>query len=942
MELRFGVLGPLLVWRGSTEVRLGSAKNRQVLGLLLLHANHYVDREQIIDCAWGERPPRSAVNLVQKYVGDVRRSLGPSSGVIDTVGAGYQLNISPEQLDSARFAADVVQARESRNGGDFAAARSSLTGAMALWRGPAFSGIDTPAADTERTRLDEYRLGAIEDLAELDLLMGQHGLAVAELTRVVTAHPFRERARELLMIGLYRGGRPADALVVYQDVRRLLAEELGASPGQGLQRVHGQVLRADPALDLVTAVREPRMRSLYRLPPDIADFTGREQTRRTVLDLARARRVTVIVGAPGTGKSTLAIRVAHELRESYPDGQLYVDLAGTSDTPRTPARVLAEMLRALGVNDAVMPDGMDERAGLYRARLAGRRVLVLLDDAADARQVRPLLPPSGDCAVVVTSRRWLTDLEGAQHVELDVLSPADARMLLAGIVGAERAEQEPETSDAIVRLCGHLPLAIRIAGAKLASRGAWTLGVLRGRLEDESQRLRELCVGDLDVRASFELSVRLLPEPAARAFRLLGLLGAETLPGWVLGPLIDEPDAEDMLDALVDANLLRLVETDAVGQPRYRLHDLLRAHATREAVEQYPIEERRAAVERVLAGWLAVAEQARALCPPGLFRHTPGNSPRRPAGYVVTDAISWFDAERGTLLQAMSLAAQWEFDTLAWELALAAVPYYDHRSLYQDWRRSHEIALAAARTAGNGHGVAALLQGLGQVHIYLDEMDDARTALDESLDLYRGLGDQRGEALALAGVATVERVLGHDNLALKHGYAALELASRVDLPHLRAQLLAATGLFQFESTGEDTGPRIEDGLRRARQLGDRHREAVILRYLSSFRQANRDYAAALRCLTLALTVFSEIADERCAAYTEQRIGGVYAELDDHLRARAALQRAAGVFHGNGDRKNEADCLERLGELERRHGTPATAREHLDNAARLRKAIAPKA
>jgi DNA-binding SARP family transcriptional activator len=681
MELRFGVLGPLLVWRGSTEVGLSSTKCQRVLGLLLLHANHYVDREQIIECAWGGKPPRSAVNLVQKYVGDVRRSLGQSSDVIHTVGTGYQLTVTPEQLDSARFAADVVQARERRNGGDLAAARSSLTGAMALWRGPAFSGIETLAADTERTRLGEYRLGALEDLAELDLLMGEHGLAVAELTRIVTDHPFRERARELLMIGLYRSGRQADALAVYQDVRCLLADELGASPCPGLQRVHGMVLRADPALDLVTTLREPRMKSLYRLPPDIPDFTGREEQRHTVRELlTTGRGPVVIVGAPGTGKSTLSIRVAHELRASYPDGQLYVDLAGTSEAPRTPAGVLAELLRALGVNDAMMPDSVDERAGLYRARLTGRRALVLLDDAGDARQVRPLLPPSGDCAVIVTSRRWLTDLAGARHVELDVLPPDDARTLLAGIVGDARAEQEPETSAAIVALCGHLPLAIRIAGAKLASRGAWTLGVLRDRLADESRRLRELRAGDLDVRASFELSVRLLPEPAARAFRLLGLLGAETLPGWVIGPLVDGPDGEDLLDVLVDANLLRLVETDAVGQPRYRLHDLLRAHATREAVERYPDDERRAAMERVLAGWLAVAEQARALCPPGLFQHTAGSSPRRSTGYVVTDGISWFDAERGTLLRAIRLAAQWGFDELAWELTLAAVPYYDHRS----------------------------------------------------------------------------------------------------------------------------------------------------------------------------------------------------------------------------------------------------------------------
>jgi len=637
MDLRFGVLGPLVVWRGPTVVEMTSSKSNQVLGLLLLHANHYVDRDQIIECAWGGRPPRSAVNLVQKYVGDVRRSLGQDSRLIQTVGTGYLLRVAAEQLDSARFAADVVHARESRNDGDLVSARNSLSGAMALWRGPAFSGIDTPAAETERTRLDEYRVGALEDLAELDLLRGEHALAVAELSRITATHPYRERARELLMIGLYRGNRQAEALAVYQDVRRLLADELGASPGHSLQRVYGQVLRADPALDLVAAIRDPDLRSLCRLPADIPDFTGRDEPLGEVLDLIARHRAPVIVGAPGTGKSILAVRAAHQVREMFPDGQLYVDLAGTSDAPRDPATLLAELLRALGVTDAVMPDSPHERAGLYRAQLVGRRMLVLLDDAADARQVRPLLPPSGECVVVVTSRSWLADLEGAKHVELDVLSTTDARTLLARIVGDERIDREPETSDAIVRLCGHLPLAIRIAGAKLASRGAWTLRVLRDRLEDESRRLRELRAGDLDVRTSFELSVRLLPEPAARAFRLLGLLGAETLPGWVIGPLLGTPDAEPVLDTLVDANLLRLVETDALGQPRYRLHDLLRTYATRAAAEHYSTDEHRAAVARVLAAWLAVAEQARDLFYPGLFQHTRGGSARwRPLGRQAT------------------------------------------------------------------------------------------------------------------------------------------------------------------------------------------------------------------------------------------------------------------------------------------------------------------
>ncbi|GAA3432680.1 AfsR/SARP family transcriptional regulator [Kutzneria kofuensis] len=465
------MLGPVTAWRGPEPVGLGDGKRRQVLGLLLLHANHRVERDQIIDCVWGGQPARSAVNLVQKYVGDVRRSLDLADGTLLTVGTGYLLRVTPEQLDSAQFATGLAHARERKSGGDLVTARQRLADAMALWRGPAFSGIDTPAADTERARLDEYRFGALEDMAELDLLRGEHALAVPELSRLATEHPYRERVRELLMIALYRSGRQADALAVYQDIRRLLADELGANPGHGLQRVHAQILRADPALHLTTTAAEQR--PISQLPADIPDFTGRTEPLGRLLGLLTEGRVAVIVGAPGSGKSTLAVHASYQARERFPDGQLYLDLAGTSEVPRDPAMLLAELLRALGVTDAVMPAGLHERAALYRSRLADRRMLVLLDDAAGAQQVRPLLPSSGGCAVVVTSRHRLADLTGADHLELDVLPPEDARQLLARVVGAERVEREADSADAIVRLCGYLPLAIRITapGSPAGRRG---------------------------------------------------------------------------------------------------------------------------------------------------------------------------------------------------------------------------------------------------------------------------------------------------------------------------------------------------------------------------------------------------------------------------------------------------------------------------------------
>ncbi|MEU0535107.1 AfsR/SARP family transcriptional regulator [Amycolatopsis tolypomycina] len=934
--VRFGVLGPIAAWRGADPIEVGSGKCLRVLGMLLLHANQRVDREQIIEGAWGGQPPRSAVNLVQKYVGDVRRSLDLDDGALRTVGTGYLLRVEPDQLDSTQFASRLARARETRSDGDLAAAREHLAEAMTLWRGTAFSGLDTPAATTERARLDEYRFGALEDLAELDLLRGQHAAAIPDLSRLAGEHPYRERVRELLMIALYRSGRQGDALEVFHGIQRLLARELGANPGPGLQRVHAQILRADPALDLVTATREQR--PVAQLPADIPDFTGRAEPLAELLGLLAERQVVVVAGAPGTGKSALAVRALHQARDAFPDGQLYLDLAGTSAVPRDPAVMLAELLRALGVTDAVMPPGLHERAALYRSRLADRRMLVLLDDAAGARQVRPLLPPSGGCAVVVTSRHRLADLAGAEHVELDVLSAADARELLARVAGAERVEREPEQADAIVRLCGRLPLALRITGAKLAGRRAWTLRVLRDRLEDESRRLRELRVGDLDVRANFDLSLRLLPEAAVRAFRLLGLLGAETLPAWVIGPLLGRADGDDVLDALVDAYLVRLVTTDRIGQPRYRLHDLLRAYAAEGAQEHYPLEERRAAVERVLSAWLALAEQARDLCYPSLFRPTPGRAPRWTPDYRVIDPLAWFDAERGTLLRAIELAAEWGMAELAWELAVAAVPYYDHRSLYQDWNRSHRIALDAAAAAGDAHGEAALLQGLGQVHIYLDEMAEARHDLRRSVKLYQEIGDSRGEGLALASLGTVHRVRGELDAALAVDKEALAHLVAAGHRQAEAQIRTAIGIIGFEQGAEDAGRWIEEGLHIARRLGDRHRQAVILRTLSRYHLGIGDAPAALRDLTEALKMFNEIGDERCGAYTDQRLGVIYADLADRPRADSALHRAAHVFRMNGDRSNEAACWQQLGELENELGDPAAARHHLGLAIELWRAV----
>jgi DNA-binding SARP family transcriptional activator/tetratricopeptide (TPR) repeat protein len=946
-DVRFGVLGTVTAWRGAHQVRFGAGKHRLLLAALLLH-NDSVDRDEIIEFLWPAAVPASAVNLVQKYVGDLRRALCPAEQSLVSAGGQYRLRLSPDQLDSRRFTDLVQHAEADRVAGRLDIAYQQLTEAMALWRGPAYSGIDVPAVVAERARLDEYRTTTMEMLAEITLARGDHASVVAELAALTADHPFRERLRELHMLALYRSGRQADALAVFRDTQRLLAEELGTDPGPALQRLHDQVLNAnvEPLQPATAKPASPFAFPVCQLPPDIPDFTGRSDVLAHLVgaltdsDRSRTAPTQVVVGGPGVGKSTVAVHAAYSVREDFADGQLYLDLGGTSATPRDPAAMVAELLRALGVTGAAVPEGLHERTALYRSLLASRSVLLVLDDAAGAGQIRPLLPATGSCAVLVTSRTWLPDLPGARHTPLDVFSPAEAHELLARIVGSDRTADAPEDAAAILTSCDHLPLAIRIAGAKLAGRQAWSLRVLRDRLADESRRLNELRVGELGVRASFDLSTRLLPPDAAAAFRLLGLLGPQPVAGWVIGPLLDRQHTDDTLDALVDANLVRLVDTDAVGQPRYELHDLLRTFAA-EAAEEDPIDLRRNAVARLLNAWLGLTEQATAGLYPSLFRVQAGESPRWPLSRVLTDHLvadpmAWFDTEHRVLLGAVQLAVDWRLDELAWELAVAIVPYHDHRHMYVEWYRSHEVALEAVRNARNVRGEAALLRGIGQIHIYRDDYAAAADALQRSVSLYQTTGDKRGEALAVAGLGTIARIEERYDQAVTHASAALDTFVAEGDRTLEAQLRSAIGTMRLaQNRPEEASGWLHDALRIARESGDRHREGNVLRGLSKLHREHGTRDSALACLHLALEIFNALDDKRCAAYALMDIGTFHAYDGNRWLAAPALKHAAAIFQQTGgEHIGRARCLQLLGELDLAHDDTESARHHLKEARRL--------
>ncbi|MEY7976554.1 BTAD domain-containing putative transcriptional regulator, partial [Streptomyces pilosus] len=513
--LRFGVLGPVRAWRDDEPVATGSPQQRALLAALLLREGRTATASELIDALWGEEPPSQALAAVRTYASRLRKVLDP--GVLVSESGGYAVRgLGEGALDLAAAQELATEAEKARGGGDLCHAREVLDRALSLWDGETLAGVPGPYAEAQRVRLEEWRLQLLESRLDMDLEQGCHAEAVSELTALTAAHPLRERLRELLMLALYRSGRQAEALAVYADTRRLLADELGVDPRPGLQDLQQRILRADPALAEPSApVAEPAAAPVRpaQLPATVPDFTGRASFVRELSEVlaaasgpeAQVMAVSALAGIGGVGKTTLAVHVAHAARSAFPDGQLYVDLQGAGARSAEPETVLGSFLRALGTADSAIPDTLEERAALYRSVLDGRKVLVLLDNARDAAQVRPLLPGTAGCAALVTSRVRMVDLAGAHLVDLDVMSPDEALALFMRIVGEERVASEREAALDVVAACGFLPLAIRIAASRLASRRTWTVSVLAAKLADERRRLDELQAGDLAVKATFEL-----------------------------------------------------------------------------------------------------------------------------------------------------------------------------------------------------------------------------------------------------------------------------------------------------------------------------------------------------------------------------------------------------------------------------------------------------
>ncbi|MFD3340400.1 transcriptional regulator AfsR [Streptomyces anthocyanicus] len=908
--LRFGVLGPVRAWRDGETLATGSPQQRALLAALLLREGRTATAGELIDALWGEEPPSQALAAVRTYASRLRKVLDP--GVLVSESGGYAVRgLAEGALDLARAQDLAAAAEKARSVGDLCHARDLLRRALDLWDGEVLAGVPGPYAQTQRVRLGEWRLQLLETRLDMDLDQGCHAEAVSELTALTAAHPLRERLRELLMLALYRSGRQAEALAVYADTRRLLADELGVDPRPGLQELQQRILQADPALaELSAATAETATATLRpaQLPATVSDFTGRAAFVRELSDVlsaasgesasGRVMAVSALAGIGGVGKTTLAVHVAHRARAAFPDGQLYVDLQGAGARPAEPETVLGSFLRALGTADSAIPDSLEERAALYRSVLDGRRVLVLLDNARDAAQVRPLLPGTDGCAALVTARVRMVDLAGAHLVDLDVMAPEEALALFTKIVGEERVASERQAALDVVGACGFLPLAIRIAASRLAARRTWTVSVLAAKLADERRRLDELQAGDQAVEATFELGYGQLEPAQARAFRLLGLADGPDISLAAAAAVLDLPaqDTEDLLESLVDTSLL---ESAAPG--RYRFHDLVRlyARACAERTERdgNAPSERGAALSRLLDFYLATAAGVYAIERPG-DRLVDGLEPTEYPGLTFTEgsaALDWLYTEAAPLLACVRQSAGTARLRRAVDLLWAA------KDLTESGANSHQYE-ATARAMCDATGSAADTRAEGR----------ARTVLSDVLLVSGRIEHAEEEArLAMRLAGSAEDSAAVSWVANNRGLVCLHQRRYAEGKGLFHQAIAG-----FRATDNRAG------------------EASALSNLSRAQLGMGNVAEAVDIARQGLAVYAELGRTMRLANGHFALGVALTRAGRHEEALGEFAEALDLFGDHRQRLWEGATNFRLAEVHLAAGRPSSAAQHAEQALAL--------
>ncbi|MDT9687210.1 BTAD domain-containing putative transcriptional regulator [Streptomyces sp. P9(2023)] len=852
--MRFTILGPVEAVAPGSDAPGLAPRHRAVLAYLLLHAGVVISTDRLIDAMWGPLPPDSARAQIQTTIAAIRRMLRASEAdrMLATRPAGYVINPEPGQLDLDEFTSLIAKAPAvSDDPGDSA---DQIRAALALWRGEPLADITAHYVQSARARLNGQLLTAVERLAELELARGRHDDLIDELSAHAAANPLRERLCCQLMLALHRAGRQTDALDVARTLRATLAEQQGLDPGHAFSKLEQDILRDAPDLrPPVTAPTKPQGSNF--LPYDVPDFTGREGELDGLIRLWSGNNggvvtISAIDGMAGVGKTTLAVHAGHRLADQFPDGQLFVDLQAhtAGQAPLDAGAALEILLGQLGLPAQQIPASVADRAALWRSELSGRRVLAVLDNALGADQVRPLLPGASRALVLITSRRRLTDLDGAHALSLDVLPAADAVELFTAIVG-ERAAAEPLAVLDVLQLCGFLPLAVRIAAARLHHRPRWTVAYLADRLRDQRRRLSELATSERGVAAAFTLSYEQLTPDQQRMFRLLGLQPGRDVSPEAASALADLPldEAETLLEDLLDAHVL---SQHQLG--RYTFHDLLREHALATAAAEEPPNARREALGRLFHHYLHTASTAiDHLYPQGKGRRPRIPAPDTPASSPPQDeaeAITWLDSERANLMATGQYAAEHDWLPHTSQLAATLHRYLLGHAHQADALVLSGLALRAARRSGDTAAEARTLIDLGQVHFWWHgAYEQAAEHYRHALDLSRGIGDQGAAAGALQALGAVSTRRREYDQAHDHCAQALVLFRELGDRGGEARCMTDLGIVhERQGRYEDAHEHHRQALHVHRETGSRIGETVVLNNIGLLYQRQGRYDEARR------------------------------------------------------------------------------------------------
>jgi DNA-binding SARP family transcriptional activator/tetratricopeptide (TPR) repeat protein len=947
--VRYRILGRLQVVVPNDVAYLAAPRQQIVLAILLLEANHVVPVNRLVDAVWDEDPPLTARSQIQICVSALRRTLADAGfgKVIVTLPPGYMLRVDDGDLDLQVFEKLVTDGRLAASQERIVEAGELYGRALALWTGAPMAGVPSPLVQSAALNLRERHLALLEDSIEMQLKLGCHHEVIGELMDLTAHHPNRERLRAQLMMALYRDGRQAEALDAYRSVRQTLVAELGLEPGRELQRLERAILEGNSALaapapmspapmpapnDTGETLPLPRL-----LPADIAEFTGRgpllRQIRRALTADAPSRSgvIVSVVGMGGSGKTTIAVHVAHSLADAYPDGQLYVALRDGDGQLVPPGRVLERFLRVLGVSGDSMPDGIEERAEMYRDRVAGRHMLIVLDDAADEDQVMPLLPGGEHVAVLITSRPRLTGLPGARWFEVGVLRDDEAVELLAQVAGAERVAAEPSAVGQLIDACGGLPLALRIAAARIASRPHWTIARFATRLSNEHRRLDELAHGGVGIRTSIAVAYKALSKEGQRLFRRLGILAAPDFAAWVSGPLLNrhEEQAEDLLESLVDVRLLGVLAVEK-GVVRYRLHDLIKAYARERLVIEEPVHEQQETLRRVISAWLYLVREAHRREYGGDYTILHGSAELWPlsehvVASLLDDPLDWYETERLALVAAVRQAASSGLAELCWDLAISTVSLLETRSYLNDWRETHQIALDSVRQAGNRRGEAAMLYSMGALSLVERRFEEAAKQLHQALNLFTELGDVHGQGLSQRNLAYLDREQGDFDSSLHRYTAAIAALRQAGDSMGEAQAMGNMAQISIERGAESEAESLlKSALGIARAVGAQRVEAQILHRLGELFVRLGQLSAGRSAFESVLVLVRATDDHVGEAYALHGLGTIHIRLARYAEAERTLADAHRMAARTGHRLLTAQVTLALGELRLADGQTAEA------------------